>query len=140
MSSSFIAPELNAIPADKRTQRELAIRRAEYLKKLKIRVKESHKKIDEDRLIIIETFNTDKNISVELVMRRLSELDCFVAHVNNQFGGHIIPVFKYDLYFQESINMGKLVGDIEEYLNDLKHNKYCRQDLKFYCFIIEQHA
>lgn len=96
--------------------------------------------LQEDKLILIETFNTEKNVAVELVMRRVNELDCLVSHINQQYGGHIIPHFAYDLYFQDSFDMESLVLDIEGYLNDLKHNKYCRQDLKFYCFMIEQHT
>jgi hypothetical protein len=33
-----------------------------------------------------------------------------------------------------------LVSAVQEYLYDLKSNKYCRQDAKFYCFLIEQHT
>lgn len=47
-----------------KSQRELAIRRAEFIKKLKIKVKSSAKTYDQDQLILIETFNTEKNNSV----------------------------------------------------------------------------
>jgi hypothetical protein len=36
--------------------------------------------------------------------------------------------------------MPDIIAAIQDYLLDLKHNKYCRQDAKFYCFIIEQHS
>lgn len=123
-----------------KSQRELAIRRAEFIKKLKIKVKSSAKTYDQDQLILIETFNTEKNNSVQLVMRRLSQLDSLIEYMNSEYGGHIIPTFSHDLYYQDSLEMGEIIPAIQEYLQDLKNNKYCRQDIKFYCFIIEQHT
>lgn len=77
---------------------------------------------------------------MELVMRRLSELDSLIAHMNKQYGGHIIPVFSFDLFYQEKLEIDELVPAIQEYFYDLRNNKYCRQDAKFYCFLIEQHT
>lgn len=82
----------------------------------------------------------EKSCSVELVMRRLSELDSLISHLNRQYGGHIIPTFSFDLYYQSEFDLAELMPAIREYFHDLKHNKYCRQDSKLYCFLIEQHA
>jgi hypothetical protein len=79
-------------------------------------------------------------VYVELVMRKLSELDSLISHLNHHYGGHIIPTFPHDLYFQNRLHMPDIISAVQDYLLDLKHNKYCRQDAKFYCFIIEQHS
>lgn len=52
------------------------------MKNIKIKVQLSEKIIDEERLITIETFVVDNNKGIELVMRRLSELDTLVTHMN----------------------------------------------------------
>lgn len=88
------------------------MRRAEYIRKLRIQVVLSDRKLEEDRLISIKTYNTETNMPVELVMRRLTELDSLVAHMNSQYGGHVIPTLNYELYFQDSIRMDELVPDI----------------------------
>ena len=119
-------------------KQELAIKRSEFLKHLQIRVKSSQKTTDRDQLIAIETFNTHTKQNIEIVMRKLSELDFLVEYLNNQYGGHIIPFIKSDLYFQKNLNMEELTPTISNYLNDLRHNRYCRQDSKLYCFLIEQ--
>lgn len=54
------------------SEKQLAVQRANYIKKLKITVKGSQKTQDFDQLIVIETYNLEKKQSVELIMRKLS--------------------------------------------------------------------
>ena len=97
-----------------------------------ITVKPIEKTSNQDQLIVITTTRKDTNKVVVMNIRKLSELDHLVQHINNHYGGHLIPFIHSDLYFQQNIQMEKLTPIIQDYLNDIKVHAICQKDIKFY--------
>lgn len=124
---------INILRMKKSDDKALSVRRSEYLKGLRITSKINHRTKDLQNLISIETFDIQKQTIVELVMRNIHDVESLSLYIVNQYGGHIIPVFKPDAS-EKDIDL--LNAKIQKYLNALQRNKYCRQDPRFYCFLI----
>lgn len=69
-------------------------------------------------------------------MRTLDDLDSLSAHMVQHYGGHIIPVLSQSVLSNKDLEGSN--NDIQNYIVALQRNKYCRQDIHFFCFLIEQ--
>ena len=115
-------------------EKELSCRRSEYLKKLRITAKIAYKTKDMEPLISIETYNPEKRQNIEFVMRTIHDLESLSVHIVSTLGGHIVPVLKPSVLTEKDLTISS--KHIHDYLVALQRNKYCRQDTKYFCFLL----